>query len=565
MRTFHTGGVFLGDFTKQIRAPFTGTLKYSLKGHIPIVKTIHGEKGFRLMKGIKIYLENTTHTLCSLDIPRGSILLANNAKKVYYNQVLAEIKKKAHLILEKDYREMYSEVSGELFFQSLAREKKEGRQKLPKKLSKIVDLIWVLYGDRYRLQSSSTLDFKLGENFTQNTILETQKIKNIYPGIVKFDNVTTTQEINIVNSSVRIENGRLIERLSQFNLLQLTFSNKISLFKLRVKEQNLIKHGQIIGCLKEKDYKTKTGGTIYYSTVYSQSKDLFTGFLYWVPEEIYPLNYSMRKKTLFKKNGNVHNGSFVKKGTKLLHNIFSKLDGVVQINDNFSELMVKPGSLCSIENKQKIFVKKNNRFFHPGEKIMQHQKISTLLYLEFIDFQGSNYFLLRPVIIYKISKKKAFLINSRFFHNLKNKSVAFRTVKKIFLKNGERFKSCIGVNLIKTLLVVDIQSKYSMLSARIQALQQKHSKNGYLNYNLKLILYEQIKISDFILQDTNIQERVIFTKVAKNYQYVVIKTVLARRKILTTAGGTIVSINNKELRIVISEDALPIWTTKPFM
>merc|ERR1712078_927279 len=31
MRTFHTGGVFSGDLTKQIRAPFSGTLKYSLK------------------------------------------------------------------------------------------------------------------------------------------------------------------------------------------------------------------------------------------------------------------------------------------------------------------------------------------------------------------------------------------------------------------------------------------------------------------------------------------------------------------------------------------------------
>ena len=31
MRTFHTGGVFSGDLTRQIRAPFTGTLKYELK------------------------------------------------------------------------------------------------------------------------------------------------------------------------------------------------------------------------------------------------------------------------------------------------------------------------------------------------------------------------------------------------------------------------------------------------------------------------------------------------------------------------------------------------------
>ena len=31
MRTFHTGGVFSGDLTKQIRAPFSGTLNYHSK------------------------------------------------------------------------------------------------------------------------------------------------------------------------------------------------------------------------------------------------------------------------------------------------------------------------------------------------------------------------------------------------------------------------------------------------------------------------------------------------------------------------------------------------------
>ena len=31
MRTFHTGGVFSGDLTKQIRAPFSGTSKIHSK------------------------------------------------------------------------------------------------------------------------------------------------------------------------------------------------------------------------------------------------------------------------------------------------------------------------------------------------------------------------------------------------------------------------------------------------------------------------------------------------------------------------------------------------------
>lgn len=45
MRTFHTGGVFSGDLTKQIRSPFSGTVSYQLYLPNRIVRTIHGEKG----------------------------------------------------------------------------------------------------------------------------------------------------------------------------------------------------------------------------------------------------------------------------------------------------------------------------------------------------------------------------------------------------------------------------------------------------------------------------------------------------------------------------------------
>jgi DNA-directed RNA polymerase subunit beta' len=119
MRTFHTGGVFSGDLTKQIRAPFTGTLKFQLKSTTSLVRTIHGEKGFNLMEDATLFIENGTSTLCSLAIPKGAMLLANNDQKVYCNQVVAEIKKDANLILEEDRKDIYTEVSGEVFFQNL--------------------------------------------------------------------------------------------------------------------------------------------------------------------------------------------------------------------------------------------------------------------------------------------------------------------------------------------------------------------------------------------------------------------------------------------------------------
>ena len=42
MRTFHTGGVFSGDLTRQIRAPFSGVVHYDLSSKTTLVRTMHG-------------------------------------------------------------------------------------------------------------------------------------------------------------------------------------------------------------------------------------------------------------------------------------------------------------------------------------------------------------------------------------------------------------------------------------------------------------------------------------------------------------------------------------------
>ena len=76
MRTFHTGGVFSGDLTKQIRAPFWDFKVYSDK--TSLVRTIHGEKGFSLNEAVQLSIENQDGTICSLDLPKGAMLLANN-------------------------------------------------------------------------------------------------------------------------------------------------------------------------------------------------------------------------------------------------------------------------------------------------------------------------------------------------------------------------------------------------------------------------------------------------------------------------------------------------------
>ena len=215
-------------------------------------------------------------------------------------------------------------------------------------------------------------------------------------------------------------------------------------------------------------YKTETGGIIYYATSYPttkkkrNTKKIFTGFLYWVPEETHHLSSSNMEKI------NVKEGSFVRKGKTLAPNTFSKVDGYIQIDEPNSELIIKPGELYEITGAKTNQSEKINRFVHPGEFLYPNIVVQKLSFIEFIDFQNVEYLLVRPVITYKVPQEKGFFINYRFFPNINNRSAAFRTVKRVFYKDGEKVKSSSGVDLLQTFLVLDITSFFcfSILSSQ---------------------------------------------------------------------------------------------------
>ena len=555
MRTFHTGGVFSGDLAKQIRAPFTGTLKYNLNSKTSVIRTIHGEKGFNLLENVKLQIVNSTNTLCSLDIPNGAMLLANNNQKVYCNQVIAEIKKDTSLLLEEARRDIYTEVSGEVFLQNVKIKESIDSQGTVQKVSKTAGLIWVLHGERFLLQKSSKLEVKVGENFSPNSRVIGQKVRNKYPGIVNFDNLSENREISVVNSAMVIENGLITKTSEPFADFELTTSKNAKLFQLCVKENELLKQGQTIACLKENAYKTETGGVIYYSTVEPESKKkrntkkLFAGFLYWVPEETHQLS-----STNFE-NLKLKEGNFVTKGTEILPNIYSKIDGFVQLGENNSELIIKPGELYQRTDFAINYGNDYNRFVHPGEVLFSNIIVQKLSYLEYINFQGLDYILLRPVITYKVPQEKGFLINYRFFPNINNRSVAFRTVKRVFFKDGEKIKSASGVDLLKTFLVLDIRKPYAGINAKIEYLPVNQQTNDNTAYKLKLILYELIKVNNFSLKETTLKEKIIVKRAAQNNQYIEANTAIAKIQMLTS-GGMLASVkqNPNSLELLILKE-----------
>jgi DNA-directed RNA polymerase subunit beta' len=297
MRTFHTGGVFSGDLTKQIRAPFKGTVKYDFSNPTKIIRTIHGEKGFNLTKNLTLVIEDNKQSSCSLALSGDATLFVNNGEQVYRNQIIAEIKKDANLVLEEERKNIYTEVSGEIFLQNIKVQESIDGDGALKKISKTKGLIWVLYGKRYVLQNSARLNINLGQRFFPNERISNQEIITNYSGIVNFDNVALNNEIKIINSSMILENAIIVENKNRkkFDRLELFTKGIKNIFQLNIKRKENLKHGQTVAVLLDDSYKTKTGGIVYYSIIQPtnkkrrQTKQLFTGSLYWIPEETHQL------------------------------------------------------------------------------------------------------------------------------------------------------------------------------------------------------------------------------------------------------------------------------------
>ena len=566
MRTFHTGGVFSGDLTQQIRAPFSGIVNYSLNLPNTIIRTIHGDKGFQLTEKVTLIIENNKKTICHLKIPSNALLLVTKGQKVYFNQVIAEIKKNANLILEEERKDIFTELAGEVFLQNIKIAKTADGENATKSISKTNGLVWVLSGNRYNLPNLAKLSIDVGQKFRVNETVASQKIVNSVSGFATYNENPLQDGIRVLNSSMILENGIVFKSPGQTDILRIRNSKIEKKFKIHIKPKEPLKSGQTIASLEENAYKTETGGILYYSISnlknkkHRKSKKLFTGSLYWIPEETHLLEAEELEALM------PGNGKFFKKGNQSFSNIIPRISGILHVDVDSSEAVIKPGELYQLNNEN-AFIDKNNKFVDAGTLISTKTRkvlVQKLSYLEFLEFSGIEYVLIRPVIVYKIPHDKGFHLNHLFFPTNNIRAIAFRTVKRIFYKDGERVKSNTGgVELLKTFLVLEIKNPIPRLQCSMEYLTVKLS-NENTKRQLKIILSESLKVNDSILRDLKSENALVFKRLAENNQYVNAGTTLAKIDILGRLASTLVGVektNNNHVILVLKEKDLKKYSS----
>lgn len=547
MRTFHTGGVFSGDLTQQIRAPFPGTVSYTVSSKTAFVRTMHGDRGFQLKEDINLYIENLVGTRVYIPIPKGNILLVNDKQKIYASQIIAEIKKDTNLILEEDTRNVYTDVSGETFFQNL-----DIKNVLDKKgslniIAQKSGLIWVLYGERYSLSPLAKLKIDIGEKFLCNNILATHPISNKTAGIVKFEYKSNKKILKILNSSLLFKNTTITQNDKQITLTIINNDLRKN-FHLTVKPKDTISHGQTIAVLDDDTYKTKTGGIIFYNIDENTSlkknlhpKKIFSGHIYWIPEETHVIPSSLLNNLLVKSNTIINGNSELWAGN------YAKLSGLVQLDEIGCEVIIKPGELFLIQKHKDQLKRKfsHSQFIKPGELITSGLFAEKLCYVEFIEITGVSYLFIRPVEKFYVPREKGFVLEQRSLPVEKLPNIRMKTIKRLFLKNGEKIKSNTGVNLLQTFLIFHLEEKNSNLQPQIEIVPIRNA-SANRDKTIKISLYEIFKTSDltsnqFSANITSFQNYLVYEN-----QYVYANTIVAQMQISAKISGTLIGSNNIE-------------------
>ena len=555
MRTFHTGGVFSGDLTYQVRSPYEGIVHYDTEVQAFLFRTLHGELGFRINKKVQLSIFGPGYTKISFDIPPEGILLVNSKQKVYKNEIIAEIKKDTDVILEDERKDIIARESGTLYFHEANTSSTIIDDSLAQPKIKDTNLIWVLEGKLYAMPDFNGLSIKPGTVLKKNSVLTKTNITNKYSGIAYLHLNAREQHVKILHHSVVLKNligEKKVDESYDFKFDAITSTNTLH---LEAKPETILKNGDAIAILQDSLYKTEVGGIITYTLEKSQSvkkkktlRKLFSGAFYWIPEETHQI-----KNTILLKTIKVNNGSLITPGTEILPNIFSKVGGLVNIDDIEQEIVIKPGELINLTKLKLKNFNKTNRFVKVGEAIIPNRLIAQrLVYLEFFNIFELSYLLIRPVKTYSVSKSKIFELEQLFKPSASKDYVRFKTVKKVFYKNWERVISNTSVDLLKTFLIVDFKKPIKELQPYLHIISS--SVQGKNSYNLKIAFYETVNFNNSSLKNLDKSLKPNIRLVIKDQQYICSNTILAYNEITIQQPGILAASSSDENELLILEN-----------
>jgi DNA-directed RNA polymerase subunit beta' len=553
MRTFHTGGVFSGEVAKQVRAESDGTVRYSKKLRLRPFRTRHGEDAQYVEMNGNISLEiapinNSTQSPIDIAVTQGSTLYVVDGQKVKKGQLIAEVALGARTTrgnTEKAVKDVASDLAGEVKFADVIPEQKTDRQGNTTTTAARGGLVWILSGEVYNLPPGAELVVNNGDTIESNGVLGETKLTTLHGGVVRLPEATPgkgTREIEIITASVVLDNATVTAHTSQGRNNYLVKTGNNQEFHLRATPGTKVQNGQVVAELIDDRYHTKTGGLLKYAGVEVQKKGkakqgyevVQGGTLLWIPEETHEVNKDISLLM-------VEDGQFVEAGTEVVKDIFCQNSGVIEVtqkNDILREVVIKPGEFLMVDDPEAV-MGKDGTFVQPGEELLGQIK-EELRYIEYVESPEGPALLCRPVVEFPVPDNPDVPATTSVSQQT-GRSIQLRAVQRLPYKDSERVKTVEGVELLRTQLVLEIETEgeqdhnASPLAADIELLNDPEDPEIQ---RLQLVILESLVIRRDITADAT-QGSTETSLEVEDGQTIVPGAVVARTQILCKEGGIV--------------------------
>nr|YP_009394958.1 RNA polymerase b''''-subunit [Polysiphonia stricta]ARW63520.1 RNA polymerase b''''-subunit [Polysiphonia stricta] len=548
MRTFHTGGVFTGELSKNIISDTDGIVEYPDNIILTSSRNRYGEDVKLVHSDCTINIINENNKHKSFFILKSSLLFVNNSQLIKKGDIIAEYPIDKKLSTEKAQKAVVADFSGSVHFSNYNKNSDIVSNNLNKDI-----VVWILSGEVYSLPKLTRLMISQNQIIDQNTLIARTELLNNKDGkIYIIKDKVTAPRILLVTSSKLYTNIKLFaEFIHDYKRYFLETENNDK-FLLKCQPNKKVIHQQIIGDLISNAYKTKTGGIIKYldlSISKSDEEDFYnihgSGYILWIPEETHIVNKDISLLL-------TDNLKFIDSGTEIIQNIFSNNSGFLEVVEKdgiIREIIIKPGKLVQIKLDD-YKLDQHRGFLRPGENFLAQVTTDKLVYWEYINISNQDFILLRPVIIYSLPSKNLLLkfSNNSFATDIVN----LKLVRRTYFRDGERIKSVSGINLVLTHLIVELKETVSLLKCYMQ-LHPDNQSGQDQSFFIKFITADFLSVKEsFFNKNHN-----LYTKTSilvKDGEYVRSNSIISQTDVFSSIPGKIGYIEetkNSSFRILI--------------
>ena len=487
MRTFHTGGIFTADPSRQIRAQKSGIISFNKNIQTRPTRTMYGKDILSLEKETFLKYTDYQNKTHEIKLSADSSIFVKDNEFVKEKELLAELPLTNQQTTQAK-KDILAPVSGEVI------------------LTKQKDIVWILNGNIYDIPKDSLLNkFDPGDQITEQDGLINFKIKSKNEGIIKL-------EKHKIDDS--LESIKILNCLQFFNmpLYKDKATSKIILINNKSEKyivEELPKVFQSKSILfaqgTSNKYKAPSTGEIYYKNSSFFEKNVTkkekvikkSGKLLFIPKEIKTIN---KNSALLE----VLNGSIIEEKTELLKGTFSNLDGFVEVkesNNIVQQITIRPGKFIeylylSNEEKEEL-LKLNKKVFFPGEIIFEDVIVEYLSYVEITEVSNRYGLLLRPIYEFNIPKPK---INKNSIVSNKNTfspKIQFSNFDSLKFNSGDLVKQDKNRNIINSSISLIWDKTKLDTKSGLQLKILKNQKQTNL-FNLVIITKEIINLINFL-------------------------------------------------------------------